>query len=101
MPPTLPLTTLLYYGLPNYLLKKIQNVTNRAARFVKGLPRRERITPALIDLHRLPVKARIVYKICPMTYEDLQFKKPKYINDLLSGFHLDTSMTLRHSVDRH
>lgn len=41
----------LYYGLPNYLLKRLQNVMNRAARLIKGLSRRERITPALIDLH--------------------------------------------------
>ena len=36
---------------PNYILKKIQNVLNRAARLIKGLSPRERITPALIELH--------------------------------------------------
>ncbi|XP_068240806.1 uncharacterized protein [Palaemon carinicauda] len=91
----------LYYRLPNYLLKRLQNVTNRAARLIKGLPRRERITPALIDLHWLPIKARIIYKICLMTYQALHFERPKYMNNLLSAFHLDTSMILRHSVDRH
>ncbi len=74
---------------------------NRAARLIKGLPRREKVTPALIDSHLLPVKARIVYKICFMTYQALQFQKPKYITYLLSGFHLDRSMTLRHSVECH
>ena len=49
---------------PNYNLKKIQNVFNRTARLIKGLSPRERITPALIELHWLPVKARIVFKMC-------------------------------------
>ncbi len=74
---------------------------NRAARLIESLPRREGITLALIDLQWLPVKARNVYKICLMTSQALQFEKLKYINDLLKSFHLDTSMTLRHNVDRH
>lgn len=42
----------LYYSVPNYLLRKLlQLVKNRAARLVMGLSRRDRITPALIDLH--------------------------------------------------
>ena len=38
-----------YYKLPNILLKKIQNIQNRAARLIKKIPLRERITPASID----------------------------------------------------
>ena len=41
----------LYYGLPNYLLKKLQIVMNRAARLIKGLSPGDRVTPALLDLH--------------------------------------------------
>ncbi len=36
-----------------------------------------------------------------MACQALQYGKPKYINELLRDFHLDTSMTLRHSVYRH
>lgn len=61
----------LYYGLPNYLLRKLQLIINRAARLIKGLPVRVSITPALIDLHWLPVKARIIYKLCVMLYQAL------------------------------
>ena len=53
----------LYYGLPNCYLKKIQNVFNRASRLIKGLPHSERITPVLIEFHWLPVKSWILYKI--------------------------------------
>ena len=52
----------LYYRLPNYLLKRLQLVMNRAARLITGLSLRDRITPALVQLHWLPVKARFVFK---------------------------------------
>ena len=64
----------LYYALPNYNLKKIQTVFNRAARLIKGLSPRERI--ALIELHWLPVKVRIIFKMCVLTYQALNSGKP-------------------------
>ena len=51
-----------YSGLPNYVLKRLQLIMNKAARLIKDQSRRERITPTLIDLHWLPIKARIIYK---------------------------------------
>ena len=47
----------LYHELPAYQLKKLQLVFNRAARLIVGTAPRERITPVLIDLHWLPIKA--------------------------------------------
>lgn len=91
----------LYYGLPNYLLRKLQLVMNRAARLVKGLSRRDRITPALIDLHWLPIKARIEFKICVMVYQALKSGSPRYIRELLTDFHVNTNVTLRHSTEEY
>ncbi len=85
----------LYYGLPNYLLKDLQLVMNRAARLMKGLPHRERITPALIDLHWLPVKASTEYKIAAMSHQALFSGKPEYVRNTLKEFHRDTAMELR------
>ena len=45
----------IYYGLPKYQLKKLQKILNRAARLIKGVSPRERITPTLIGLHWLPM----------------------------------------------
>ena len=90
----------IYYGLPNYLLKKMQYVINRAARLIKGLPSHERITPVLIELHWLPIKARIIYKICTLTYQVLKCGEPKYLKDHLHDFYVDTSMVLRHNDDQ-
>ena len=80
-------------------MKKLQNVQNRAARLIKK--KRERITPALIELHWLPMKARIIYKICLLTYKALKFGVPKYLNEYLVPFRFETSVAVRHANDRH
>ena len=49
----------LLYGIPSYLLNKLQRVQNSAARLVLHLRKYEHITPALVQLHWLPVKFRI------------------------------------------
>lgn len=91
----------LYYGVPDYLLRKLQLVMNRAARLIKGLSRRDRITPALIDLHWLPIKARIVFKRCVMVYQSLKSGSPRYIRELLIDFRVNTNVILRHSTEEH
>ena len=92
---------IIYYGLPKYLLRKLQLVMNRAARLVTGTSPRERITPVLIKLHWLPIKARIAFKILTTVYLALKFERPLYVRDMLHVFHIDSSMTLRHGVELH
>jgi hypothetical protein len=54
----------LLYGASAHVTRKLQAVLNAAARLVTGLQRYDHITPALRDdLHRLPVRQRIVYKV--------------------------------------
>ena len=50
---------------------------------IVGLGRRERITPVLIELHWLPIKACIVYKICLLTHITIVTGKPGYLRDML------------------
>ena len=75
----------LYAGLPNYRLRPLQMIINSSARLIVGLPRfsRERITPICIDLHFLPVKARIMFKICLLVYKTLHYEQPLYLRRLL------------------
>ena len=89
----------LYYGLPNYQLKKLQNIQNRAARLIKGTSTRDRITPVLIDLHWLPIKARITFKICTLAFQALKFNKPQYLRNTLKEFKPSTNITLRHALE--
>ena len=76
----------IYYNLPNVDLRSLQLLINNAVRIVSGVPRfsRNRVTPLSISLHILPLKARIEFKICLLTYKALTYKHPFYIKNLLS-----------------
>ena len=58
----------LFYGLPDKLIAKLQRTQNSAARLVTLTKSRDHISPILRDLHWLPVKSRIMYKILLLTY---------------------------------
>ena len=73
----------LLYGLPSYLIRKLQHVQNSAARLVNQCPRFCHITPVLRDLHWLPVSFRIEFKIMLITYKVLHDQAPIYIQELL------------------
>ena len=88
----------LYYGLPNYQLKKLQYIMNWAARLIKGVARRDRITPVLIELHWLPIKARIMFKICVMVYQAMSHGIPDYMRHMLSDHQPGTVISLRSSI---
>ena len=50
-------------GLSDKLLSRLQIAQNHAARLLTGTPMRAHITPVLSDLHWLPIKQRVSYKI--------------------------------------
>jgi len=71
----LPQSTIV--GLP------LQRVLNAAAHLVCDLRPREHVTSALIDLHWLPVAARIELKICVQAnYQSMNSTAPAYIDML-------------------
>ena len=74
----------LYVGLPRYLLGKLQSVLNRTTRLVFSAPPRSPTTSLLIELHWLPVVARIEFKICLIVYKVINFGEPKYLAEFLS-----------------
>ena len=73
----------LLYSLPDIQINKIQRIQNSAARLVSRTKRREHITPVLRELHWLPVKSRIKYKILLLTYQCLKGTAPSYLQDLI------------------
>ena len=74
----------LLYGLPDVHIAKFQRVQNAAARLLVGLPRFCHITPVLCDLHWLPIRYRINFKILLLTFKCLHGLAPKYLSDLLT-----------------
>jgi len=55
-------------GLPQSTLEPLQKVQNCAARLTFNLNHHDHITPCLIQLHWLPVRARVQYKLCTRDY---------------------------------
>ena len=89
----------LLVGLPKVTLKKVQSILNRAARLIYSLPPQIPTTPFLMKLHWLPVKARVEFKICLITFRALKFNQPLYIRELLSLAPVEPVMSLWSSDD--
>ena len=79
----LPCNSLLY-GLPASQLNKVQRVLNTAARFACCAPRFSHITPLMYELHWLPLKQRIHFKILLFTFKAIHGIAPTYIHNLVS-----------------
>ena len=75
----------LLYGLPSNQLAKIQRVLNASARLVCNAPRFCHITPIMRDLHWLPIRARIDFKVLLLTFKALHGLAPQYLQSLLSA----------------
>ena len=88
----------LLYGLPKYLINRLQLLQKSAARRVTLTKRQEQITPILRNLHWLPVHYRIVFKMLLLTYKALNGLAPDYIKDLLR--YNDSRRALRSSNNR-
>ncbi len=74
------------YGLPNYVITKLQYVQNSAARLLTSTHKFDHITPVLIQLHWLPVKFRIDFNILLLTFKALHNKAPEYICNLITVY---------------
>ena len=82
----------MFYGLPAYRIAKLQRVQNTAARLVYMIPKFAHISPYLKELHWLPIKFRIEFKITILTFQAI----PKYLCELVrikeqSNYHLQSS----------
>jgi len=63
------------------LFRRLQSIQNAAARLVTGTRRRDHITPVLRDLHWLPVRRRVDYKLALLVYKSLHGLAPPYLAD--------------------
>lgn len=74
----------LFYGLPDYLLDKLQLVQNAAVRLVTQTKKREHITCKRKSLHWLPIRQRVMYKIAVLAYQCVNGIAPSYLCKLVS-----------------
>ena len=73
----------LFHNMPEKDIARLQRVQNCLARVVTKAPRFSRSVPILKRLHWLPVKFRIYFKICAITFRTLKENQPAYLADLL------------------
>ena len=75
----------LYYGLPEYTLRKLQHVQNCAARLVKKkkIPHNSSMINIFTELHWLRIKHRIIYKVLLIVHNCLHDNAPEDIQSLI------------------
>jgi hypothetical protein len=69
--------------LPATTLAPLQRVQNVAARLVLNLKPYDHITSAFVELHWLPVRQRIAYKLCLLVHKALTGQAPPYLTELI------------------
>ena len=73
----------LFYGLPNYQLRKLQLLQNMAAHFVSGARKFDYIRSILVKLYCLPISYRVVFKLLLLVFKALNGIGPRYLVELL------------------
>ena len=68
-------------GIPQVRLEPLQRVQNAAARLILDLNLRDHVTPGLHQLHWLPVRFRIQYKLCLIMHAIHAGRSPVYLTE--------------------
>ena len=87
------------HGLPDFFLNKLQRVQNACARLIFKEQKFCHVTPLFYELHWLPIKYRIEFKILLITFKILNFLAPTYLSSLISH-RLPSKYNLRNSSDK-
>ena len=69
---------LLFFGLPDKLIHRLQLLQHRAARLITHTKKHDHITPVMRSLHRLQVRSRIIFKILLLVYKSIHGLAPAY-----------------------
>ena len=72
-----------FAGLPASTLQPLQRLINAAARYVADLGPFDSVTGTLKELHWLPIKQRITYKLCIMMHAVVFEAAPVYIRGMV------------------
>ena len=72
-------------GCPDTTVNLMQKVQNTAARMVLNKHRSYSATECLKQLHWLPIKSRIIYKVLTIVFKCRHGMAPKYLQDLLEA----------------
>jgi hypothetical protein len=73
------------FGVPKCDIQKMQRIQNMCAKLVLRLSKYDSSKQALYQLHWLPIKARIEFKILTVMYNCSKGHAPAYLTELLTG----------------
>ena len=74
----------LFYGMSDKNFNALQLAQNRAARIITFTPKFHSISAIRRDLHWLPIKQRVDFKLLVLCWRSLHGLAPVYISDLIS-----------------
>ena len=81
----LSIKAVIYFGQgPNFPRKFTSAFLFDIIDFIANTPRYSHITPVMINLHWLPVKFRIIFKVNLLTFKALHGLAPAYLSDIVS-----------------
>ncbi len=73
-------------GLPTNFIEPLQLIQNAAARLIFNEPKRMHVPPLFINLHWLPIAARIKVKALMFAYKTTSGSAPLYLNSVLQTY---------------
>ena len=87
-------------GLPQSTIAPLQRVQNAPVRLVSGLRPRDHVTLSPCELHWLPIRYRIMYKLCSTMHNAHVGRSPRYIIDTLSPYRgrLRSSASIKYAL---
>ena len=74
----------LYYGIPEYEINRLQKLQNSCARLIYNRKRSDHVSDLFAELHWLPVKQRIIFKILLFVFKIFHDVSPVYIKECVT-----------------
>jgi len=81
------------------VMRRVQSLQNAAARLVTEARRRDHITPVLCQLHWLPVRRRVKFKLACLVRQALCGQMPIYLADDIHFVSEGNERSIRSSSD--
>ena len=73
----------LFYGINEKLMQQLQLLQKAASKLVMGQYKYDRMEKDLDNLHWLPIKKRVIFKIALLVFKSIHGLAPSYLQDLL------------------
>jgi len=86
-------------GLPQSTLDPLQRLQNAAARVIFNVGKQEHVSPYLEQLHWLPVRAWVQFKLCTLMHAICNKRCPAYLTDVVQLVGMASTRTGLRSAD--